>query len=134
MSNESGISPLIAIPIILAIVAGSITYVVFTLAAKPSANFQVVSISIVSAGSSNVATATVQNTGILALENVTVAVTDDTGADVVLAIGNLAPGQTGGAENWQGRWTPGSTYIVKVTATAPGIGELLQAFTTVARG
>jgi hypothetical protein len=134
LSDENGISPLVILPIMLAVFAGCVVYVAFARVSAPSADFQVLSIDIISAGNAGLATATVQNTGMVVLENVRITIRDDSGAGTVLSIGDLAPGQTKGAENWEGRWTPGSTYIAKITAVVPGEGEMVRAITAVAHG
>jgi len=132
LSNENGISPLVIVPIMLAVLVGGIIYVTFMEAARPRADIQIVSIDIISTGNAGLATAMVRNTGVVALENVRITIWDDN-ASVMLGIGDLAPGQTKGAENWQGRWTPGNTYILKITANVPGEGNMVRAITTTAR-
>ena len=132
MSGERGISPLVIVPIMLAVLAGSIIYVTFMETARPRADIQIVSVDIISTGNAGLATAMVQNTGMVALENVRIVIWDDN-ASVVLGICDLAPGQTKGAENWQGRWTPGNTYIVRINADVPGEGSTVRAITAMAR-
>jgi hypothetical protein len=105
---------------------------VFRSSLEPTIDITVVDVSIIAQGNTNLLTATVRNTGTIALENVVLSALDDEGKEVMLVFGKLAPGETRGAENWEGRWTVGSTYIVRISFRAAGKGELIKAFTEVA--
>ena len=132
-----GISPLVAtlVLVIITLVGGWMIFSIFrtqVTSRATTAELQVQSIDLVSVDGESIAATTVKNVGTVALENVRVTIRDDDNNDVVLFVGDLAPGQTGGADNSECRWTPGKPYIARIAADVPGGGDVVKAFPVVA--
>ena len=119
-AEARGISPLVAtlILILVAVVGGGIVYNVMRSQASSygsSADLQLQSIDVVSAGDVCYASATVKNVGTVALEGVEVKISSDSD-DQTIYIGPLAPGESKGGEVSPASvvWTAGKTYIVTI--------------------
>ena len=120
LKEARGISPLIATLILIAatIAGGAVVYGVMRSQMSSlgsNTNLEITYADIVVAGNTKLAVVTVKNVGTVNLENVTATVTTDNTESVSILLGNLAAGQTQSGENNVGQWTPGNTYIVKVS-------------------
>jgi flagellin-like protein len=115
-TEERAISPLIAtlILILVTIIGGGVVFSTMRSQASSlgsSAELQLQSVDIVSAGGVNRASVVVKNTGTVALSGVAVEITTD-GNPVTIPLGDMKPGDTKAGEDTSGTWTAGKTYVV----------------------
>lgn len=132
MENKNLTSIGWAVSFIFAVIIGFVIYFSFAASMEPTADVRVVELKILTSNSHGLITATLQNTGTIKLENVSVTIFDDDSAEIILRLNTLAPGETKGAENRAGKWTSGKLYIVRISFFVPRRGEMIRVFTEMA--
>jgi flagellin-like protein len=140
LSEARGISPLIATLILIAatVAGGALIYQVMrsqSSSFSSTADFQITYADVLVAGSTKNATVTVQNTGTIALSNVTATIYDNNGqqAGTISIATTLNAGQTAGNSTTSLTGiAAGMQCVIKVTASTPDGGSVTKTAVVVA--
>jgi flagellin-like protein len=140
LSEARGISPLIATLILIAatVAGGALIYQVMrsqSSSFSSTADFQITYADVLVAGSTKNATVTVQNTGTIALSNVTATIYDNNGqqAGTISIATTLNAGQTAGNSTTSLTGiAAGMQCVIKVTASTPDGGSATKTAVVVA--